>query len=432
MKRLIYFFFISITFYNCENEIDINSDWEEIPVLYAILDGGAKDDCNGNGILDQNDNLPCNDQYIRIQKSFLGEFPANQMAQESDSIYYSPNDVLVWVEETCANDLDGFNEAISFLDEYATNEDLQTIYDVYNFLTDTIAVEFVQSNEKPDDGYFSSENHYYFKFSNPLKLYENGDSGSKCQYKVVFHNPSSGKRTSGIVQIIKPIDTKIPTSLSGSRHGVLKEIPDHVANDSPISGLRIRPSENGKLYKFFLRFNYVEVDISTGEEKSLYVDWNFSPITATESQYTSGGTWVDLDFRPFDFFSFLASSIPENDNVYRYPKGIYFDNGTTPHGQIDPAVYFPCLEFHFEVLDLDLFNYLNSQLPSGLTQSRPLYSNIDNGFGLIASISKESIVDVKMSRTTNNNIATNILTKKLNFRCFDGINDISNLGYDCQ
>lgn len=402
MKRLIYFFFISITFYNCENEIDINSDWEEIPVLYAILDGGAKDDCNGNGILDQNDNLPCNDQYIRIQKSFLGEFPADQMAQESDSIYYSPNDILVWVEEMCNNN------------------------------TDTISVELIQSDEKPDDGYFSSENHYYFKFSNPLKLYENGESGPKCQYKVVFLNPLSGKRTSGKVQIIKPIDTKIPTSLSGSRYGVLKEIPDHVANDSPISGLRIRPSENGKLYKFFLRFNYVEVDISTGEEKSLYVDWNFSPITATESQYTSGGTWVDLDFRPFDFFSFLASSIPENDNVYRYPKGIYFDNGTTPHGQIDPAVYFPCLEFHFEVLDLDLFNYLNSQLPSGLTQSRPLYSNIDNGFGLIASISKESIVDVKMSRTTNNNIATNILTKKLNFRCFDGINDISNLGYDCQ
>ena len=72
MKRLIYFFFISITFYNCENEIDINSEWEEIPIIYAILDGGAKDDCNGNGILDQNDNLPCNDQYIRIQKSFLG------------------------------------------------------------------------------------------------------------------------------------------------------------------------------------------------------------------------------------------------------------------------------------------------------------------------------------------------------------------------
>ena len=402
MKRLIYFFFISITFYNCENEIDINSDWEEIPVLYAILDGGAKDDCNGNGILDQNDNLPCNDQYIRIQKSFLGEFPADQMAQESDSIYYSPNDILVWVEEICNNN------------------------------TDTISVELIQSDEKPDDGYFSSENHYYFKFSNPLKLYENGESGPKCQYKVVFLNPLSGKKTSGIVQIIKPIDTKIPTSLSGSRHGVLKEIPDHVANDSPISGLRIRPSENGKLYKFFLRFNYVEVDISTGEEKSLYVDWNFSPITATESQYTSGGNWVDLDFRPFDFFSFLASSIPENDNVYRYPKGIYFDNGTTPHGQIDPAVYFPCLEFHFEVLDLDLCNYLNSQLPSGLTQSRPLYSNIDNGFGLIASISKESIIDVKMSRTTNNNIATNILTKKLNFRCFDGINDISNLGYDCQ
>ena len=161
---------------------------------------------------------------------------------------------------------------------------------------------------------------------------------------------------------------KIPTSLSGSRHGVLKEIPDHVANDSPISGLRIRPSENGKLYKFFLRFNYIEVDISTGEEKSLYVDWNFSPITATESQYTSGGTWVDLDFRPFDF---LVSLHPQYQKMITSSdiQKEFILTMELPHGQIDPAVYFPCLEFHFEVLDLDLFNYLNSQLPSGLTQS---------------------------------------------------------------
>ena len=402
MKRLIYLFFISITFYNCENEIDINSEWEEIPVLYAILDSGAEDDCNGNGTLDQDDNLPCNDQYIRIQKSFLGEYPADQMAQESDSIYYSPTDVLVWVEEICSNN------------------------------TDTISVELISSDEKPDDGYFTSEDHHYYKFSNQLRLYENGNSSNKCEYKVVFLNPMSGKKTSGKVKIIEPIDASIPTSLGGSRFGVFKEIPNHEVSQQEIRGLKIDVSENGKLYKFFLRFNYIEVDVNTGEEKSLYVDWNFSPITATESQYNGDGNRIELNFRPFDFFSFLASSIPEKDNVYRYPKGVYFDSGITPYGQIDPAVYFPCLEFHFEVLDLDLFNYLNSQLPSGLTQSRPLYSNIDNGFGLIASVSKQSIVDVKMSRTTNNNIATNILTKKLNFRCFDGLNDIINLGYDCQ
>jgi len=406
VKQLIYLFLISITFYNCENEIDINSEWEEIPILYAILDAGAENDCNGNGILDQNDNLPCNDQFIRIQKSFLGEFPADQMAQVSDSIYYSPSDVLVWVEEICNNN------------------------------TDTISVELITSDEKPDDGYFASENHHYYKFSNQLRLYENGNSSNKCEYKVVFLNPMSGKKTSGTVKIIEPIDTSIPTSLYGSRYGVFKEIPDHEVNNTDIDGLRIEVSENGKLYKFFLRFNYVEVNINTGEEENLYVDWNFSPITATNSQYsgTANGysNIIDLVFRPFDFFSFLASSIPEKEDVYRYPKGVYFDNGTTPSGPIEPGVYFPCLEFHFDVLDLDLFNYLNSQLPSGLTQSRPLYSNIDNGFGLIASVSKQSIIDVKMSRTTNNNIATNILTKKLNFRCFDGINDISNLGYDCQ
>ena len=139
-------------FYNflIRNEIDINSDWEEIPVLYAILDGGAKDDCNGNGILDQMTIFLVTINILE-SKIFLGEFPADQMAQESDSIYYSPNDILVWVEEMCNNN------------------------------TDTISVELIQSDEKPDDGYFSSENHYYFKFSNPLKLYENGESGPKCQ-----------------------------------------------------------------------------------------------------------------------------------------------------------------------------------------------------------------------------------------------------------
>ena len=66
MKQLIYLFLISITFYNCENEIDINSEWEETPVLYAILDSGAEDDCNGNGTLDKDENLPCSGLYVSL------------------------------------------------------------------------------------------------------------------------------------------------------------------------------------------------------------------------------------------------------------------------------------------------------------------------------------------------------------------------------
>ena len=104
MKHIINFFFISIFFFNCENDLDINADWEEFPVIYSILNPGADNDCDGDGILDLYDDDVCKDHFIRIQKSFIGNYPANEMAQISDSIYYSNGNPLIWVEEICGND----------------------------------------------------------------------------------------------------------------------------------------------------------------------------------------------------------------------------------------------------------------------------------------------------------------------------------------
>ena len=68
MNRVIYFLFISMLFLNCENDIDINADWEEIPVIYSILNPGADNDCDGDGVLNLNDEDGCKENYIRIQK----------------------------------------------------------------------------------------------------------------------------------------------------------------------------------------------------------------------------------------------------------------------------------------------------------------------------------------------------------------------------
>lgn len=398
MKRIIYFFFLSILFFNCENDLDINADWEEIPVIYSILNSGADNDCDGDGVLNSNDDDGCKENYVRIQKSFIGTYPAADMAQISDSIYYSQEQSLVWIEEICGNDTVSFN------------------------------LEFVNSFEKPDDGYFATENHHFYKFSEPLN--------SSCEYRTFFFNTLTGKTSYATTKIIQPIDVSqwptiqsqqgvgtTPTNGLGS-HGLFELIIPQVGFSPAKQQIKIDPSKNGKLYKMFLRFNYVEVNQISGFKDTLFVDWSFGSRIASEAQVSGSATEkIIFDFNSIQFFQHLASSIPEKENVFRY--------AIVDNGGMDGVVH-PCLDFHFEILDINLYNYFSSQSSSGLIQNRPIYTNVQNGVGLVSSISTQSFYGIKMSDNTNYDLATSDITRNLNFRCFNNVDDIVNLGFDCQ
>lgn len=399
MNHVIYFLFISMLFLNCENDIDINADWEEIPVIYSILNPGADNDCDGDGVLNLNDEDGCKENYIRIQKSFIDTRPANEMAQISDSIYYSQNQSLVWIEEICGNDTISFD------------------------------LEFISSLEKPDDGYFSNENHHFYKFSEQLN--------HECQYKVSFMNLSTGKISYATTNVVEPIDvSQWPTLQSQQGIGTtptngtgadgLFELIIPQPGFSPIKKqIKIDPSKNGKLYKMFLRFNYVEVDQETGIKDTLFVDWNFGSKIASETQVSGDNSTekIIFDFNSIQFFQHLASSIPIKDNVFRY--------AIVENGGIDGVVH-PCLDFHFEILDINLYNYFSSQNSSGLIQNRPIYTNIQDGVGLFSSVSTQSFYGIKMSDNTNYDLATSVITSSLNFRCFNNVDDIIDLGFNCQ
>ena len=398
MKHIIYFFFISVFFFNCENDLDINADWKEIPIIYSILNSGADNDCDGDGILNLNDDDGCKENYIRIQKSFIGTDPANYMAQISDSIYYSQEQSLVWIEEICGNDTISFD------------------------------VELVDSSEKPNDGYFATENHYFFKFTEQLN--------HLCEYRVNFLNTSTGKTSYAKTNIVQPIDvSQWPTIQSQEGVGTtptngtgadgLFELIIPQSGFSPVKKqIKIDPSKNGKLYKMFLRFNYIEVDQISGLKDTLFVDWSFGSKIASETQVSGySNEKIIFDFNSIQFFQYLASSIPEKENVFRY--------AIVANGGID-GVVFPCLDFHFEILDVNLYNYFSSQSSSGLIQNRPIYTNVQSGVGLVSSVSTQSFYGIKMSDNTNYDLATSAITSGLNFRCFNNVDDIVNLGFDCQ
>ena len=82
MYRLFVICFLFI-FLACDNELYINDEWKDIPVVYGVLNSGTKEDLDGDGNAEINQ-----DHFIRVQKSFLGSESAYSYADIHDSIYY--------------------------------------------------------------------------------------------------------------------------------------------------------------------------------------------------------------------------------------------------------------------------------------------------------------------------------------------------------
>ena len=77
MKIHYLFFLFIILFSSCETDFDVNAEWEDVTIVYGLIDPNIED------------------QLIKINKAFLGEGDALQMASISDSSNYNPSDLLV-------------------------------------------------------------------------------------------------------------------------------------------------------------------------------------------------------------------------------------------------------------------------------------------------------------------------------------------------
>jgi hypothetical protein len=70
-----------LVFNSCSNDFELTSEWQEIPVVYGILDPTAEN------------------QYIRVEKAFLDpENSALQVAKIPDSLYYAEGEISVFIQ----------------------------------------------------------------------------------------------------------------------------------------------------------------------------------------------------------------------------------------------------------------------------------------------------------------------------------------------
>jgi len=77
MRKFFIIFSLSIIFFSCSIDLDLNADYKDITIIY--------------GLLDKNSDY----QYIKVNKAFLGDASVAEMAAVSDSFIYKTVQVSV-------------------------------------------------------------------------------------------------------------------------------------------------------------------------------------------------------------------------------------------------------------------------------------------------------------------------------------------------
>lgn len=423
MKKILSIF-ILFAFISCDNDLEINDDWQDIPVLYAILNSGVGEDLDLNGDDDLNYN-----HFVRVQKSFLGLGPAYDYASIADSIYYNPDDLEVFVQ--LVEDDDDSLSPIFMLD----------------------LVENTESNEydlHKEAGFFNSNGHYLYKFPSVVSDLVPFDDLRKF-FKISIVNKLTGDTTFAETNIVRPVRLTRPTNIGstsiiqwGGSYGKLD--------------IKIKASTNAKMYATLLRFNYIEQDkdaylydlsqgnpLPTTAVEYRSVEWNLNDVIADANQLNapdynnslSGALDVDLLVSGGSFFEFLQTQISEQDisdpEFYRYPLSAVWMNPGQETGIIS-GMYHECVDLNITAVNSELYTYLQANAPTtGLNQERPDYNNITNGIGHVSSRSVLNMNNLRINQATMDSISFGEITQDLNFACYKNINGIViNFGFDCQ
>ncbi|MCB0397319.1 MAG: hypothetical protein KDD36_11725, partial [Flavobacteriales bacterium] len=192
-SRIALFFLIGVGAVSCETDFDVNAPYTETTIVYALLN--------------QNDTA----HYIKINKAFLGEGNALEMATVYDSANYTGQ-----------------------LDVYLQQWAWGSLVNTYPLVPD--------ASIPKEDGVFSNPYQVLYKSTASL------DPAS--EYKLIIYNNETGKE----ITARTPIINKFSISKPGTSPG---EKINWVAANARYS-VTWKSAEDGKLYQVRLGFHYSE------------------------------------------------------------------------------------------------------------------------------------------------------------------------------
>ena len=247
MKIHYLFFLFIILFSSCETDFDVNAQWEEVTIVYGLIDPNIED------------------QLIKINKAFLGQGDALQMASIADSSNYNPSDLLVRIHR---------------IRQQAFNQ-----YDTISSVTlnDTILDK--------DDGLFSTDNNIIYTFKKPSSFYN-----TNSLYALEIINLISGHKVTSQTEIINTFsfESLNPSFEWGLYNG---DLPDSLKFRT--KNIEWQPSTNGVIYQLDIVINYIE------NNDTINLPWS-QPLV----EYTSGN--MSLKIKGDQFFQFLTTNLTNN------------------------------------------------------------------------------------------------------------------------
>jgi hypothetical protein len=343
---------IPFVFLSCNDDFSINSDWEDNTIVI--------------GLLQSSDTA----QYIKINKSFLGEGDVYEMAEVADSIQYTTELTVHLIEYII---IDPNSSPFQSNNWKRSTRDTIILYR-------TSEIEKNKFNSNGEEGTFGTDKNYLYKTKEQLI------DGYK--YKLLVLIP--GK--------IEPVwsETYMINKFVALKPSVNESQKIDMSNENNPYAVRWKSAIYGKVFQPTISFNYIEILGNDSSYHSIILEY---PIQSVEELRTPSsydvGTDMEQSVGGVDFYRYLGQKIPEVPNVRRVSTTV---------------------DFIFLSGGKSYETYLNvSQTEVSYGQTTPVYSNIYNGYGLFDSRYKYAVNDKILNVSSLDSLANGRFTSKLNF-----------------
>lgn len=325
---------------SCTTDFEVNAPYKELTSVYGLLDQTKKE------------------QFIRINRSFLGEGDALTMAKYQDSINYKAGDLEVKLERIKGG--------------VVQPNDSETLQRV---------------SVGKEAGTFASDSNFAYKGTKPLF--------SDSEYKLTIVNKRTNKTLTSTTPLIQDVIIKSPQANAdpiicpacGSSTLAFRKSNDAGYQDL---GVEWTTGKNAKLFEVILRFHYTERDPQTGNVvKKDSLDWLVNQVSSTNAssqKYVIPGE---------EFYRTIQSRIQESSAVKRFVKDVYIDIIINAGGE-------------------ELNMYMDVTRPSsGIVQEKPEYTNIENGIGIFSCRYTTIRKDKKLSADSEKHLINGEYTGRL-------------------
>lgn len=365
---------------SCDNDINLTGKYEERAVVYGLMDPANNPSNGGPGHL------------FRIQKMFLGEASAVDMALVPDSNYFPYDDLEVHLLEI----IDTLNRK-----------------DTVKHKLDTAMINTKLTTNSGNVHFFGPQQRVYranFNMKTYRPLSVQGAAINEREYGLLIHNTKTGYKATSIM---KPANANPFRWANPDQNGTaLFSLNLYSSVNQSYSNytVRFKCAANVRTHEAWLRFHYREVSGTDTVHKQLY--WRLSKFDIVPS--TTGGVEYTYQIFGENVISFIGSNItPEPGKTYFI--GRRYNNIASGVGAgVGPVAFdIVLLMAGTELSDMLALNDPNS---TSVVQEVPIYSNITNGTGVFSSRVTREFKDMYLKGEVVQELKVGPYTQHIGFR----------------